>query len=1362
MKKTVKLLSFVLLVSMLFSMMAAGASAIVSDTPAGNGGGIVLGGGGNAAVNPGGSLIIGGDQRPEDDSPFTGARADELDSESAYQAALKSARTANEEAVAAAAQEAALKYTKQADGDYSGIIDSEYELVQENEDFLMYIRDNIDSVDDATLQTAVDLFGDEAVYGKEDATDFDDEAAQADIDEIDAQLAELEVKLEDLNNKLTAIETAGIEAGNDYTQDPDYQALDAEYQNINDQMIELETKRAGIDMAMTNSQSQHMILMAPVPANKIVSNFSAVCPGYSSLAEAVASRAYNNVLTFNGNSFDICNSTDYRITVDLHSATIDARQSPAAFTIRNGRYGGTVTFTNGTIVGDGFYVTSGGVLNLGGLVNGNYVDITVFAQNNAVYVESTGTCVIGQGTTLVGGIPGNDPLSWTYRPDATQYTTYSSSPVVYINGGAVKMTGGTVVAGSVDGLGANANNNAIYVTNNGSLEISSSVAEVRSSNPNAPAIYALNGAKVDVHAGYIYGPTGIAITGQSSTLTVNGGAITGFATASEEFPNTGSAVAVDGDATEKAGTSPLVYIYGGTLRAERTAGLVTIPRPADAAARALITRVAVDDVNVTIQQKNGEVSDYAKSLFIVTISDNGKITNYGCSTLDVLTSTLSSAPATSTVEIRLMDDMAVSTKGIVLDSPATKVIFDGNGHSVRTTKVNGITINKGDVTVKNVYLDGNHDADGILVTSGKAYVGPNVTVGHYNSGLHTKGNAITTVNGLDIEAHNTKGFLAEGESQTTVIMCKVDTRTPVDGKALTAGKGFLRLDGGWFAYKEDVAGITTPIEKVAAYVDPDTSFVKYVEKDRYYEVLYNDTPNIEIDTTITTRYGNEPQPDGTVIPYIIYDKSNPDPIVFKEVMPALVQIDAVGIITDTTRNKVVETGKVYPIFSADDRGKGVTGTIRIPDRAVLADLPSGRYDLRFTFKNDYVMQDKLRLYVFPKYAGLFAVPNNNEISPSNAEVTATNPYAFNEYFNGNIVEYLNNNFDLIKTNTAYPIGAIGWNVAIVTSELPDKVTIGNAADNTNSILLENYIFDPSTATGYVGINDNAATEAAGGAQDRTTWGVVPSGPYQGYYFYIISYADLNNLSAGQNWVFLNWNGMDGALKNLPLTIKNDYVSISPTTVKWSKINGDVTFTIRPTCDAVYIDGELVPSGYWTYDPSTHVMTLKGTYLGAMDAKDHMLEVVTGLGKASATITTGMGLMANGIDYHVYGQNRVVSFAASDRINQDGGVWIGSSNPTRLDPSAYTWNGTNGFTLNSAFLNRLALGTYYISAYVYNGSNGYNYTTTTFRVISATQASNNPATGDDSNITLWLVILALSAVAIVVIAVPQFKKKKGMH
>ncbi|MBP5753812.1 MAG: hypothetical protein J6W60_13300 [Treponema sp.] len=604
------------------------------------------------------------------------------------------------------------------------------------------------------------------------------------------------------------------------------------------------------------------------------------------------------------------------------------------------------------------------------------------------------------------------------------------------------------------------------------------------------------------------------------------------------------------------------------------------------------------------------------------------------------------------------------------------------------------------------------------------------------------------------------GILAEA-GQTTVHFVKNDSATPVDG-TLLAAPDFLRIDGGWFAYKEAVDDPTDPFKKVATYVDPDFSYVKFVEKDNYYEVLYNDTPNVEIDTTITKRYGNEKQPNGTNIPYIVYDKSNPDPLVFKEVAPALVQIDAVPIMT--MDNKVVQVPNkiVYPIFTAEN---GKTGTIRIPDRAVLEDLPAGRYDLRFTFKNGYVMEDKLRLYVFPKYAGLFAVPNglvegdptSQIISPNNADVvidaTDLTQYTAMEYFNGEIVKYLNDTFDLVKTKTAYPIGAFNWNVAVVTSELPDKMTIGNAADNTNSILLENYIYEGGT--GYVGMTGP-------GVEDRTTWGVVPSGPYKDYYFYIISYADLNNLSAGQNWVFLNWNGMDGALKNLPLTIKNDYVSISPTKVDWSKIDNYVNFTVNPAPQAVYVDGELVPSGYWTYDASTKALSIKGTYFAPLDSKDHTLEVVTGLGKASATVTTGMGLKANGIDYHVYGGNRVVNFQASDRINQDGGIWIGSSNPTRLDPSAYTWNGTNGFTLNPAFLNRLALGTYYISAYVYNGNNGYNYTTTTFRVISATQASNNPATGDNSNITLWLVILALSATAIVVIVVPQFKKNKGLH
>ncbi len=1374
MKKTVKFFSFVLLVTMLFSLMASSASAIISDDTAGVNGGIVLGGG-NVSVNSGGSLVIGGDERPADDSPFTGIRVDES-SKKEYEQRISTARAENLTSAEQFAQEAAAKYMKQADGDYSGIVDSDNPLIQVNQDFLMYVRDHLDSIDEATLQTAVDLFSDDVVYGTK--AEVDEEAVENRKEEIQERQEEILPTIESLSAQLDAIEQRyREELGEDtdaFLDDAEYIELSNQFNALADESGNLDTEDEVLDQVLDGSVA---LMARPASEDQIKSRFSQVCPGYSSLAEAVSGSNYNTVLTFNGNSFDICNSTDYRITIDLHAATIDARLSPAAFTIRQGTRGGTVTFTNGTIVGDGFYVTSGGVLNLGGLVNGNYVDITVFAENNAVYVDPTGTAVIGQGTTLVGGIPGDDPTSWVYKADATKYMRCSTQPVVYIApGGTVKMTGGLIEACSVDGTNGSTTNYAIEV-DGGSLEISSSVAEVRSRNTNSPAIYGHDNAQIDIHNGFVYGPTGIVVNGSATRLSINGGNITGYATYRPNYGRSGAAVEVQGSAYTETptgvtsdGTSPIVNITGGTLRSERSAGVVNLTADGtriDPSLKNNIKRIAVDNVNVTIQEVDD--SDYAKSRYLVTgaLTAGGNPITSGYATLDEAITEANSR--FGAVTIQLIDpkgETITAATTVLAPTNATSVTIDGNGYGIKTIDIGApaIEIDSGavPVTIKNLNIShsGNHSGnDGIAVDSGEVHIGPSVTVEHFENGLHVYDGSVT-VNGLNIEAHNDTGINAEG-GETIVHFVKNDSSTPVDSDPTFA---VLRIDGGWFAYKEAVDDPTNTLKKVATYVDPDFSYVKFVEKDNYYEVLYNDTPNVEIDTTITKRYGTETLKDGTKVPYIVYDKSNPDPLVFKEVAPALVQIDAVGIYTDD-KGKVVENGKVYPIFTAEN---GRTGTIRIPDRAVLEDCPSGRYDLRFTFKNGYVMQDKLRLYVFPKYAGLFAVPNglvdsNSQIiSPNNADVTITTggdpliDYTAAEYFNGEIVKYLNDTFDLVKNNTAYPIGAINWNVAVVTSELPDKVTIGNAADNTNSILLENYIYNGGT--GYVGLNEDTFT----GVEDRTTWGVVPTGPYAGYYFYIISYADLNNLSAGQNWVFLNWNGFDGALKNLPLTIKNDYVTISPTKVDWSKIDNYVNFTVHPAPQAVYVDGELVPSGYWTYDAATKALSIKGTYFAPLDSKDHTLEVVTGLGKASATVTTGMGLKANGIDYHVYGGNRVVNFQASDRINQDGGIWIGSSNPTRLDPSAYTWNGTNGFTLNPAFLNRLALGTYYISAYVYNGNNGYNYTTTTFRVISATQASNNPATGDNSNITLWLVILALSATAIVVIVVPQFKKSKGLH
>ncbi len=1296
MKKMVKLLSVMLLLTMLFGMMATGASAIVNDGST-QSGGIVIGGSSGSEdvfINDSGNLVIGAEMRPEDDSPYTGARIEDspsYDSQKAAAAAAASGSSSDIQAkIAAAAAEEAQKYLGKADGDYSGIVDSEYSLVQANQDFLRYIRDNLETIDTATLQTALDLFGEEAVYGP-DTAEVDEEAAKADLAEVEARIAEIEAEFLATTTDVSEVSEVEAAAAAESTETAAAEGAEtaeaAEAETVeavaeepaaapsiwdNEEYVQLQIQKEAITMALNGS-----VTLKAVPST-ITSNWSSVCATGKSLASAVAP---GGRITFLGPSFDICNSTDYRITVDLCGTTIDATACDAAFTIQDGSYGGTVTFTNGTINGDGFYVFNGGVLNLGGLINTTYVDITVNAKNNAVYVDDTGYCVIGQGTTLNGWLP---------AASATTYPTYSTEPVVYIaSGGTVVMTGGSVnvgPSGSATGCGIR--------SVGGTLELSSSVAEVISKNDEAPAIYGSDGSVINMHGGYVYGSTGIAVAGSSTTLTVNGGAVTGYRSVAKEFPNNGAAIFVDGNGID---AGPLVYCYGGTLRSEYTAGVTVNPHidPSDTATRSQITRVVVDDLNVTIQEKYGEKSDYAQSVYIVTSAEG----TFGFGNAVALNAALPSL--TGTISIKMIADDTVTTEPVTLDgAAATAIVFDGNGHTIKDTAgVGGIIVSDGNVTVKNVTVNGTHTGSAIIVAAGNVVIGPGVVVEHFTDGLVVDG-GVVNVNGYTAEKHTDIGIYCSA-GETTVSMCKIDSDIPVDGSNLKE-PDFLRISGGWFLHKEDVTATTTPLQKVATYVDPDVSYVKYVEADRYYEVLYNDTPTVEIKSGATGY-------DTDKIPYVMYDKSNPDPIIFT-VTPAVVQIYAVS-----------ETGKEYPIFTAE---AGKSGDIRIPDSAVLNDCPSGKYDLKFVFKNGYILEGKLRFYVFPKYAGLFKVDNILSLSPDN----------------GNIVKYL---IDENKTDV-YNVGS-QQNIAIVMSELPDDITIGNVPDGSSETLLANYIL----------IRDNATNVISG---DETTWGVVPSGPYAGYYFYFISYADLNNLAVGQNYVFLGWDGINGALKRLPLTVKNTAVSISPTSIDWSSIDSYANFTVKPGVDTVYIDGNKVEDGYWSYNTSNHVLSIKGSYLSALTKTDHTLEVITPQGKVSATIKTGIGLRAKDVDYHVYGGARSLSFIASDKINQEAGIWIGSSNPTKLDTSAYTWDSTTGFTLNAAFLNRLALGTYYISAYVYNGSQ-YQYTTTTFKVISASQASYNPSTGDNSNIVLWIVILLLSAVAIVVILLPKLRKGK---
>ena len=135
MKKMVKLLSVVMLVTMLFSMMSVNASALINDGSAGNGTGIVIGGSGSTSVNDNGNVTVGAEMRPTDDSPWTGIRVEDYQGQ--YERQLAQAKA--DAAASGAAVEIAKQYMAKAESDYSGITDSDLTLVQDNQDFLKYM-----------------------------------------------------------------------------------------------------------------------------------------------------------------------------------------------------------------------------------------------------------------------------------------------------------------------------------------------------------------------------------------------------------------------------------------------------------------------------------------------------------------------------------------------------------------------------------------------------------------------------------------------------------------------------------------------------------------------------------------------------------------------------------------------------------------------------------------------------------------------------------------------------------------------------------------------------------------------------------------------------------------------------------------------------------------------------------------------------------------------------------------------------------------------------------------------------------------------------------------------------------------------
>ena len=1305
MKKTVRLLSVVLIIAMMFSMTSSAFAANSFVISGGSSGSSASVSGGTA----GASISIGGNPTPVDSTPYGGASVggtSALDTTSDTQYAKKYAGT----------------------GDYSSIENSSDVNVQLNEDFLKCVHDNYDDptvVSEGTLNFALAFFGEDVVYGTDETAAASTTAAAQ--NEVTVLLPEEETKETAETTESTPITIGGdtpvvTEAAEETEQtEQAEQIVEAASSENNaaaasgsetaaDETVQTEETAASVESAAENTAAEQENAETTsgsetageteaaglAKKNKVI--HAAAIANVSSSSTSVNGKTLSSQL--NGGKldmstpFDICNSTDYKVTIDLKGTSIYYTGTEAAFYIQ----GKSVTFTDGTIYGDAFCVGSNGILNLGGWLNNSSVtpDITVYADTNAIYVQNGGTAVVAQGTTLC--------LKETAVPSG-------SLGVVYVDaGGSLRVTGGYIIG---RGTSPAVTNYGYFLLNGSGSDLNSSYANLQ--NATGIALSCYSGSKTEVYGGTIIGYTGASLNGTSKLYTYNG-TITGTGKAATgdtlNGGNNGAAVSISGYAGSAAelNSVPALYAYGGALRAQQTAAIKVYDGDGriTSAQKKTISNVMLSAAKI-ITQEVGE-SDYKVATFTV----NG----VGFDTLADAIVYANGLSEDSTIKLGSDYEMTAADDSTNFNNAnGYTITFDGNGHEVTTLSTgagNGIKATGGKLVVKNVTLNGVNSANaGIYACNGASItVQDEVYLKKFTYAVFSEQYSTVTLNGVYISESCDNGIWAADNGKVTVIMVKDDSDIPV----YTISNGSIDIRDGWFKRDVGKGHDTEMAYKVSSYIDAKIANLKYDETNKYYVVSYNDDVTVQI-SPLTEAYANS---DGTA--YIVYDKSDANPVIFT-VEAKLVKITAVP--KDSSKSS-------YPIYSTGE--PGVSGTLRIADNEVLMNCPSGVYDLQFEFANGYIIKDKIDLYVLPRLFTIYLVPND--------ALNSTTP------------EKLIKKYAIDETDVDYKLKTYNvadeYNFAVIMSELPDRLAIGSDPNGVNNYYLENYI-NSGTA--------NASWKQLGS----------DAGKFAGNYVYFLSYADLHNLAAGQNYAFMVFDDIkeSGVGISIPYSfnVVNSNVSISPSEVTWTKASGNLTFTVKPALadggNVVYIDGEKVDSGYWTYDTSTYKLTINSNYISALDNDTHTVEILTTLGKVGATVITNIGLAPKDVDYHVYGGSKSLTFVASDSILKEKGVYIGSSNPTLLDSSCYVWNSDTSFTLSSAFLNRLSLGTYYVSCYVKDGDE-YKYTTTSFKIVSASQASYNPTTGDDSNIFIWAAVLVLSAVAIVVIVLPRLKKQKAVE
>lgn len=214
--------------------------------------------------------------------------------------------------------------------------------------------------------------------------------------------------------------------------------------------------------------------------------------------------------------------------------------------------------------------------------------------------------------------------------------------------------------------------------------------------------------------------------------------------------------------------------------------------------------------------------------------------------------------------------------------------------------------------------------------------------------------------------------------------------------------------------------------------------------------------------------------------------------------------------------------------------------------------------------------------------------------------------------------------------------------------------------------------------------------------------------------------------------------------------------LSPTTVSWTKGQGNLTFTVEPTLFSAYIDGVCITgsgnNSKYNYVWSSKNLIINSSYLSTLSAGNHVLTVNTVYADGTNAGTQYATITINGTASAVYGDNAHVRGTANNLyFNSNSAIKSVTISGTTIDPANYTLsNDGKSITLKANFLNLLNYGTYTMKLSNANGGTE----TATFRIVTANYA---PATGDESNLAIWVAVMIISGVGAIAL-IPKRKKE----